>query len=125
MIKNDCFIKFINDKKLRDIGFRYISSDDIYVNYFPIDKYHGYTTLKCRVIIRADSKDVYIDVLDGNNQIYSPYYTNTNSAYDEYINHIHNEIFAIFRKCGIFEKKKIFYKRNKRRSYGNRKYRKA
>lgn len=66
-------------QNLKKIGFKY-SETGIYTYEFPGYKWHGYTTIICRVTAFEDSKNVVIDVLNESLELYAPYYAeNTNS----------------------------------------------
>lgn len=114
MIGNNYYIKSINDKKLRNLGYRYIPSEDVYVLRFPLDKYNNHTVIEGKIIIYADTRKVSVDVYTENGESYAPYYQPLHPGFEEYVESLHNKIYSRFKTYNIIERRKRGRRRNEK-----------
>ncbi len=115
MISDNFYIRNINDKKLRNLGFHYYPLDDVYVIRFPLDKHNKYTTIEAKLTIHSDTRKVNVDVYTENGEFYPQYYNPTNSGFNEYLDKLHNNIYKKLKSYKIYEKKM----RGNKRKYEN------
>ena len=91
---------------LLDIGFhRTFDYDEQYVYNFPVLKYKKITTLRGKITVYTDSKEVKIDVFDINNHsIYAPFYNSEYKNREVIMEKINKNILSEFTKLGIKKK---------------------
>ena len=91
----------INDndiKHLKELGFKNIS-EGVYEYQFAGYKWQGFTTITCKFIAFDDNKDIIVDVLNENGNLYAPYYSDDND--NRVLAIIKSNITKEMKKCGI------------------------
>ena len=73
MIK-ECRINNNDTSNLKQLGFWHIG-DGVYTYKFPVYKYNGYATLWGQFVAFSDSDNIYIDLLQEDNNLYAPFYS--------------------------------------------------
>ena len=93
---------------LLDIGFhRVFDYDEQYVYNFPVLKYKKITTLRGKITVYTDSKEIKIDVFDiSNHSIYAPFYNSEYKNREVIMEKINKNILSEFKKLGIKKKTK-------------------
>ena len=93
---------------LLDIGFhRVFDYDEQYVYNFPVLKYKKITTLRGKITVYTDSKEIKIDVFDiSNHSIYAPFYNSEYKNREVIMENINKNILSEFKKLGIKRKQK-------------------
>ena len=93
---------------LFELGFhRVFDYDEQYVYNFPVLKYKKMTTLRGKITVYTDSKEVKIDVFDINNHsIYAPFYNSEYRNREVIMEKINKNILSEFTKLGIKKKNK-------------------
>ena len=83
---------------LKAIGFKHIG-EGVYEYTFPGYKWQGYTTIICKFIAFDNTRDIIVDVLTENGNLYSPYYSDNTSS--DVLAIIKSNITKEMKKCGI------------------------
>ena len=91
-------------KHLKELGFRNIG-EGVYEYQFAGYKWQGFTTITCKFIAFDDNKDIIVDVLNENGNLYAPYYSDDND--NRVLAIIKSNITKEMKKCGIEYREKI------------------
>lgn len=87
---------------LIDIGFhKHYDIEEKYVYNFTILRYEKMTVLKGKITAYPDAKEIKIDVVDNNHNVYTPFYHVECGNYDEIMARINRNILNEFKKLGI------------------------
>lgn len=91
---------------LIDIGFhKSYDVEDKYIYNFIVLKYEKMVSLRGRIIVYPDTKEIKINVMDNNYALYAPFYHIEYGNYDVIMEKINNSILSEFKKLGISKMK--------------------
>lgn len=64
-------------QEMKDIGFRYDVTSELYTYEFPVYKSKGKTYLWCKIGVAEDTHQIRLSVYDVNKRLYVAYYNRT------------------------------------------------
>lgn len=91
-------------EKLKRLGFRYSKKYEGYVHTFEVYKYKNLVpVIYCRITVDEESKSAWLNICDGQDRLYAPYY-NEEYGKNDMVKNIEK---VIARKLNQFGMKKV------------------